>query len=110
MNELKPFQPAYTRTKDLFSLLLLVIICLVCYWPLAFHVFSLKNDALTYFLPVRYQISQNFFNGYFPIWSPYFTGTRSAKAFLMAISPSGRLILTLGIPCMQICKAAYGIR
>lgn len=36
------------------------------------HVFSLKNDALTYFLPVRYQISQSFFNGYFPFWSPYF--------------------------------------
>lgn len=72
MNELKSFQPAYTRKKDLFTLLTLLAICLVTYWPLTLHVFSLKNDALNYFLPVRYQISQSFFNGYFPFWSPYF--------------------------------------
>ncbi|MFL5743550.1 MAG: hypothetical protein ACJ751_02715, partial [Niastella sp.] len=72
MNELKSFQPAYSRKKDLFTLLILLIICLITYWPLTFHVFSLKNDAIIYFLPVRYQVSQSFFNGYFPFWSPYF--------------------------------------
>ncbi|OQP61995.1 hypothetical protein A3860_30385 [Niastella vici] len=72
MNELKPFQSAYSRSTTLFSLLLLLTFCLVSYWPLTFHVFSLKNDALNYFLPVRYQVSQSFYNGYFPFWSPYF--------------------------------------
>jgi hypothetical protein len=72
MNELKYPQPAYTRKKDLFTLLVLLAICLISYWPLTFHVFSLKNDALNYFLPVRYQVSQSIFNGYFPLWSPYF--------------------------------------
>ena len=70
MTELKPFQPAYTRKKDLFTLLVLLTICLVSYWPLTFHVLSLKNDALNYFLPVRYQVSQSIHNGYFPFWSP----------------------------------------
>lgn len=73
MNDLKSSYPAYTRSKDLFILLSLLIVCLVTYWPLTFHVFSLKNDALIYFLPVRYQVSQSIFNGYFPFWSPYFT-------------------------------------
>src|SRR5687767_14285300 len=73
MNDLKSSYPTYTRSKDLFTLLLLLIICLVTYWPLTFHVFSLKNDAIIYFLPVRYQVSQSIFNGYFPFWSPYFT-------------------------------------
>lgn len=72
MNELKFFQSAYSRSTTRFSLLLLLTFCLVSYWPLTFHVFSLKNDALNYFLPVRYQVSQSFYNGYFPFWSPYF--------------------------------------
>jgi len=71
MNELKSLQPAYSRSTILFSLLLLLCFCLISYWPLTFHVFSLKNDALTYFLPVRYQVSQSISNGYFPFWSPY---------------------------------------
>src|SRR5436190_19573002 len=72
INELKSLPLSYSRKKDLFALVSLLIICLVTYWPLTFHVFSLKNDALNYFLPVRYQISQSFYNGYFPFWSPYF--------------------------------------
>ncbi len=74
MNDLKSSYPAhYSRSKHLFILLLLLAICLVTYWPLTFHVYSLKNDAIIYFLPVRYQVSQSIFNGYFPFWSPYFT-------------------------------------
>jgi hypothetical protein len=72
INELKSLPLAYTRKKNLFAIITLLIICLVTYWPLTFHVFSLKNDALNYFLPVRYQVSQSFYNGYFPFWSPYF--------------------------------------
>jgi hypothetical protein len=45
---------------------------LTAYWPLTFHVFSLKNDALNYFLPVRYQVSEALQNGQWPFWSPYF--------------------------------------
>jgi hypothetical protein len=73
MNELKSSYPAWSRSKDLPILSILLIVCLVTYWPLTFHVYSLKNDAIIYFLPVRYQVSQSIFNGYFPLWSPYFT-------------------------------------
>jgi hypothetical protein len=54
------------------SLLALLFCCLLAYWALTFHIFSLKNDALNYFLPVRYQISEAISNGYWPFWSPYF--------------------------------------
>jgi hypothetical protein len=48
---------------------------LVAYWPLTFHLFSLKNDALVYFLPYRYHISEAIQNGHFPWWNPYlYTG------------------------------------
>src|SRR5215213_5017340 len=53
-------------------LFVLLICCLAAYWPLSLHVFSLKNDALNYFLPVRYQISEAISSGYWPFWSPYF--------------------------------------
>lgn len=55
--------------------LLLLLITLVAYWPLTFHIFSLKNDALVYFLPYRYHISEAIQNGHFPWWNPYlYTG------------------------------------
>ena len=55
--------------------LLLLLITLVAYWPLTLHLFSLKNDALVYFLPYRYHISETIQNGHFPWWNPYlYTG------------------------------------
>jgi hypothetical protein len=57
---------------DIRYLLALLVCCLIAYYPLTFHLFSLKNDALNYFLPVRYQISEAISNGYVPFWSPYF--------------------------------------
>lgn len=55
--------------------LLLLLITLAAYWPLTFQIFSLKNDALVYFLPYRYHISEAIQNGHFPWWNPYlYTG------------------------------------
>ncbi len=55
--------------------LILTVIASIAYWPLTLNVFSLKNDAITYFLPWRYHISTAIQNGYFPFWSPYlYTG------------------------------------
>ena len=50
---------------------LLLIICLLAYWPLTFGVFSVKNDAIHYFLPYRFHISEALHNGEGPFWSPY---------------------------------------
>jgi hypothetical protein len=50
---------------------LLFVFAVLAYWPLSFMVFSPKNDALTYFLPIRYAISESIYNGYLPFWSPY---------------------------------------
>jgi hypothetical protein len=58
--------------KDWLAILLLLAITCIAYWPLAFHVFSLKNDALNYFMPVRFQISEAISSHHYPFWSPYF--------------------------------------
>lgn len=39
------------------------------YFPVFFHHFSLKNDALVYFLPVRHQVSIAIREGHFAWWS-----------------------------------------
>jgi hypothetical protein len=52
--------------------LLLLGLTALAYWPISLSIFSLKNDALNYFLPVRYQVSQSIHHGFFPAWSPYF--------------------------------------
>ena len=55
--------------------LTLFLVTLIAFWPISLNVFSLKNDALIYFLPYRYHISESIQNGMFPWWSPYiYTG------------------------------------
>lgn len=55
--------------------LLIILVGCIIYWPLTFNVFSLKNDALVYFLPYRYNISESIQNGHFPFWCPFiYTG------------------------------------
>lgn len=58
--------------EDIWVVALLLIICCLAYWPLTLHIFSLKNDALNYFLPVRFQVSEAIYNHQLPFWSPYF--------------------------------------
>ncbi|RYY50846.1 MAG: hypothetical protein EOO06_02745 [Chitinophagaceae bacterium] len=47
-----------------------LLTCLV-FWPLATCLFTLKNDALTYYYPVRTLISDAINNGELPLWTPY---------------------------------------
>ncbi len=44
--------------------------CLVL-WPLSCGLFTLKNDALTYYYPVRKLISDALHNGELPLWTPF---------------------------------------
>ena len=60
------------KQTNAFFIFLLIVCCLTAFWPLTLSLFSLKNDALNYFLPVRVQISEAIQNGYWPFWSPYF--------------------------------------
>lgn len=67
------------KTRDILHkrqhYLFLILITFAAYWPLTFQLFSLKNDALVYFLPYRYHISESIQNGSFPWWNPYlYTG------------------------------------
>ncbi len=63
------------RLKQLQPYLLLLLITCIAYWPIAIHLFSLKNDALVYFLPYRFQLSETIQSGSFPWWNPYlYTG------------------------------------
>ena len=47
-----------------------VLTCVV-FWPLSFHLFSLKNDALAYYYPVRTLISDALNNHELPLWTSY---------------------------------------
>lgn len=49
----------------------LLLLTLVCYWPLTFGIFSAKNDNITQFLPVRFHVSEALRNFHLPLWSPY---------------------------------------
>ena len=51
--------------------LLLALFTLIAYWPISLNIFTLKNDAIVYFLPYRYNISYAIQQGEFPFWSPY---------------------------------------
>ncbi len=44
--------------------------CIV-FWPLSLQLFTLKNDALTYYYPVRTLISDALNNGELPLWTPF---------------------------------------
>lgn len=50
-------------------LLLLTLLVTAAYFPVFFHLFSLKNDALVYFLPLRHQVSAAIREGHFAWWS-----------------------------------------
>lgn len=50
-------------------LLLLTLLVAAAYFPVFFHLFSLKNDALVYFLPLRHQVSAAIREGHFAWWS-----------------------------------------
>lgn len=56
---------------DVSYLALLLLVTAIAYWPVSAYVFSLKNDALNYFLPVRRLVSESIAHGELPLWSPY---------------------------------------
>ncbi len=51
--------------------LFIIILALLAYWPVSFMLFSVKNDAINYFLAMRYNTSEAIQSGHFPLWSPY---------------------------------------
>lgn len=61
----------YTKRQIMIGMLVIFICCVISYWPVSLGIFSLKNDAVRYFLPVRYQVSEMIRNGNFPFWTPF---------------------------------------
>lgn len=61
----------YTTRQIIVALTIIFFCCLIANWPVSAGMFGLKNDAVRYFLPVRYQISEMILNGQFPFWTPY---------------------------------------
>ncbi|HOZ68041.1 MAG TPA: hypothetical protein PLU11_03195 [Chitinophagaceae bacterium] len=51
--------------------LFIIVLALLAYWPVSFMLFSVKNDAINYFLAMRYNTSEAIQSGHFPLWSPY---------------------------------------
>jgi hypothetical protein len=43
----------------------------IFFWPIVLQLFTFKNDALTYYYPVRTLISDALHNGELPLWTPY---------------------------------------
>jgi hypothetical protein len=46
-------------------------LAILAYWPVSFMIFSVKNDAINYFMAMRYNTCEAIQSGYFPLWSPY---------------------------------------
>ena len=61
----------YHKKTPLHLFFLLLVLALLCYWPLTFGIFSAKNDNITQFLPVRFHVSEALRSGNLPLWSPY---------------------------------------
>ena len=57
-----------TRNKHFLLLLLLTV---VFFYPLSFHLYPMKYDAIDCFFPWRYFISNELNQGRFPFWNPY---------------------------------------
>ncbi len=57
-----------TRSADY---LFIVLVALVAYWPVSSMLFSVKNDAINYFMAMRHNTSEAIQHGYFPAWMPY---------------------------------------
>lgn len=57
--------------RDYQAYLLLILFAVLAYWPMSFMMFSAKNDAIHFFLAMRYNTSEMVQNGIFPAWSPY---------------------------------------
>ncbi|MDZ4794281.1 MAG: hypothetical protein SGI83_08405, partial [Bacteroidota bacterium] len=68
---MKPLPLLQHHKVDYKNYLLLLVIALLAYWPISFGVFSVKNDAIHYFLPYRFQISETLRQGEWPFWNPY---------------------------------------
>lgn len=58
----------YVKYQDMF---ILIVLALLAYWPVSFMLFTVKNDAINYFLAMRYNTSEAIQSGHFPLWSPY---------------------------------------
>src|SRR5574343_1005605 len=59
--------------KRLFShpLLLFPLLSAVLLWPLSMQLLTVKNDALTYYYPVRVLIADALQSHSLPLWTPY---------------------------------------
>ena len=51
--------------------LLFPVLAVIFFWPLSLQIFTFKNDALTYYYPVRTLISDALNNHELPLWTPY---------------------------------------
>src|SRR6187399_36883 len=47
-----------------------LLTCLV-FWPVSLQILTLKNDALTYYYPIRTLISDALNNYELPLWTPF---------------------------------------
>ncbi len=49
----------------------ILLFAILAYWPMSLMIFSAKNDAIHYFLAMRYNTSEAIQHGIFPAWGPY---------------------------------------
>ncbi|MEO5890049.1 MAG: YfhO family protein [Ferruginibacter sp.] len=47
------------------------LLTFIFFWPASLQIFTFKNDALTYYYPVRTLISDAINNGELPLWTPF---------------------------------------
>ena len=59
--------------KKIFGSPFFIFPLLTCFilWPVSLQLFTFKNDALTYYYPVRTLIADTLRNGELPLWTPF---------------------------------------
>jgi len=57
--------------ENIRALLILLLLAIIFLWPVSFELFTFKNDALTYYYPIRTLISDALNNGELPLWTPF---------------------------------------
>jgi len=58
-----------------FPFFFIAIVIAVAYGSILSHIYSLRNDQLNYFLPVRMYMSDAFNHHEFMLWNPFMTGS-----------------------------------
>ena len=81
-----------------------VLTCVI-FWPITLQIFTFKNDALTYYYPIRTLIIDALHNAELPLWTPFINMSYPLHADMQS-SAWNPIIWIIGI-CTNYSLAAF---